>query len=337
VAERADGEQFIGDLYAGILRRQPSPKELRLWADTLEAGLASGRSHQDVVRKFVTSPEFRERTRVVPFFRDGHVHSPVVDPASLRGYPARNRLRTAADLPGLRLSVEAMASLWTRMLPLIESTPFSETDDGVHRFSYDNGLYPAGDAVILRAMILHYRPGQIIEVGCGAASACMLDVADEGSIPRFALTCIDRDTERVGRMIRPDDQVEILESAVQEVPPERFAALRAGDILFIDSSHVLKTGSDVHYALFYVLPVLQPGVIVHLHDVPFPFEYPELWIERNHSWNEAYAVQAFLMYNREFSILFWNSMLGVMRRDLLAAACPRMARNAGSSLWIVRN
>ena len=86
-------------------------------------------------------------------------------------------------------------------------------------------------------------------------------------------------------------------------------SLEPNDFLFVDSTHVLKTGSDVHYELFYLLPRLNPGVLVHFHDVGYPFEYPDKWIyELNYSWNEAYALRAFLMFNAEFSIKFWNSL-----------------------------
>ena len=81
---------------------------------------------------------------------------------------------------------------------------------------------------------------------------------------------------------------------VQDVPIDEFRALGSGDVLFIDSSHVLKTGSDVHRELFEILPALASGVLIHFHDIDYPFEYPDLFLfERRYSWNEAYAVRAF--------------------------------------------
>ena len=127
-------------------------------------------------------------------------------------------------------------------------------------------------------------------------TASLLDTADELSL-RPRITCIEPYPERLRSLLRTADEVEILETPVQKVSLSRFAELGSGDILFIDSTHVLKSGSDVHYELFEILPSLQPGVAVHFHDLPYPFEYPLQWVfEENYSWNEAYAPRAFLIY-----------------------------------------
>ena len=141
----------------------------------------------------------------------------------------------------------------------------------------------------------------------------------------------------VNNLLRPEDadRVELIASPVQEVPLDVFSELESGDILFIDSKHVLKTGSDVHYELFSVLPCLRPGVLIHFHDIQYPFEYPRKWVfENNNSWNEIYALRAFLMYNNEFRVLFWCSMLARANRPLLVSTFPLVLRNSGGSIWI---
>jgi hypothetical protein len=99
---------------------------------------------------------------------------------------------------------------------------------------------------------------------------------------------------------------------------------------------VLKTGSDVHYELFQMLPVLRPGVIVHFHDCPYPFEYPPKWVlEDNFSWNEAYALRAFLMYNSRFSIEFWGSLFRRQFHKEIAQEFPLLLKsNPGTSIWL---
>lgn len=135
----------------------------------------------------------------------------------------------------------------------------------------------------------------------------------------------------------PTDEVEVLVTNVQDVSPETFSSLDAGDILFIDSTHVLKSGSDVHFELFEILPRLQAGVVIHFHDIPYPFEYPDEWIvERNYSWNEAYALHAFLAFNDSFRITLWNSFLAATKREHLDLAGSKFPENPGSGIWITR-
>ena len=89
-----------------------------------------------------------------------------------------------------------------------------------------------------------------------------------------------------------------------------FRKLEPNDILFIDSSHVVKTGSDVQHIFFKILPEIKSGVYIHFHDVFYPFEYPKHWIFDNHwSWNEYYFLMAFLMYNTSFKIVLSTTYL----------------------------
>jgi predicted O-methyltransferase YrrM len=193
---------------------------------------------------------------------------------------------------------------------------------------------------MLRAVIAAERPRRIVEIGSGFSTACMLDSLDHFGLKQTRITCIEPFSARLRSVLRPGDEarVEIIERPVQGMALETFARLEANDILFIDSTHVLKTGSDVHYELFHILPVLKTGVLVHFHDCRYPFEYPaEFIFERNYSWNEAYALRAFLMYNAKFRVFFYNSLFARRFRDLAAAACPAFLRNPGSSIWLKVN
>jgi hypothetical protein len=105
-------------------------------------------------------------------------------------------------------------------------------------------------------------------------------------------------------------------------------------VLFIDSTHVSKAGSDVNHELFEILPRLKPGVLVHFHDVFWPFEYPEAWtFESRRSWNEIYLLRAFLSGNREYEIVFFNDYFRARHGDA-AAAVPKFAQNPGGGLWL---
>ena len=188
-------------------------------------------------------------------------------------------------------------------------------------------------------MIGHFRPRRVIEIGSGFSSACMLDAAEHAGLEEFHLTCIEPFPKRLKSVLRSDDEgtrVTIHERGVQQMPLDMFAALEPNDILFIDSTHVMKTGSDVHYEIFYILPVLKPGVVVHFHDCRFPLEYSDTQIfEKNYSWNEAYAVRALLMYSTRFKVFFSGSVFAREREALVRETIPDFLRNPGSALWLL--
>ena len=171
----------------------------------------------------------------------------------------------------------------------------------------------------------------------GYSTACALDTLDEVGLAQTRMTCIEPYPAALHRRLRSGDldRVTIIESIVQNVPVETFRELEDGDILFIDSTHVLKTGSDVHFELFDVLPSLKPGVLVHFHDIRWPFEYPaEFIFDRNFSWNEAYALRAFLMFNNRFSVFFYNSLFATLNQNLARETFPDFMLNVGSSIWL---
>jgi len=163
----------------------------------------------------------------------------------------------------------------------------------------------------------------------------MLDAAEHMLDARPAMTFIEPYPDRLDALLRSEDRTdcEILVSRVQDVPITRFTALGDGDILVVDSSHVAKTGSDVNHLFFEVLPRLQAGVLVHFHDIGFPFEYPLTWVEEGRSWNEAYLLRAFLSFNPAFRIELWNGALRTLRPDVFAGI-PKL--RGGSQIWLRR-
>jgi hypothetical protein len=116
-----------------------------------------------------------------------------------------------------------------------------------------------------------------------------------------------------------------------------FEELEAGDILFIDTSHVVAIGSDVNYLLLEVLPRLRPGVIVHVHDIYFPTEYPRDWVlNERRFWTEQYLLQAFLTFNSEYAVLLCNNFLSRHHGALMRETFPRSPWWGGGSCWIRR-
>ena len=131
--------------------------------------------------------------------------------------------------------------------------------------------------------------------------------------------------------------IQLLKVPLQDVDLNIFSTLTANDILFIDSSHVSKVGSDVNYLVFEILPRLKPGVYIHFHDIFYPFEYPKRWIcDLGISWNEAYLLRAFLQYNQSFCIALFINYLERFYPEQLRSLVPQSVGGAGGSLWLRR-
>ncbi|WP_085234337.1 methyltransferase domain-containing protein [Mycobacterium conspicuum] len=330
----AAAKEYVASLYATILQRDPTPAELVHWAST-----ATVMPPEQVYFAFVNSKEYRLRhhERAVPtMFPPGHCYSPVVDPSTIAKYMDQQYLQEPDDIKGIQFDEAAMVRFWKENAEFIKNTPFSEHDDGKNRYYY-NDMYPYGDAIMLSTMIAHFKPKNVIEVGSGFSSACMLDTVDQLGLSDFTMTCIDPDADRLRSRLREEDhsRVDIIEGLVQDVPVSTFSTLKENDILFIDSTHVLKTASDVHYELFSILPSLNKGVLVHFHDIQYPFEYPRQWLfEDNRSWNETYALRAFLMFNSAFEVLFWNGLFAHRQRALIQETNPLFLNNPGGSIWL---
>jgi hypothetical protein len=126
---------------------------------------------------------------------------------------------------------------------------------------------------------------------------------------------------------------------LEAVPLQDFAALGENDILFIDSTHVLRIGGDVQYEILELLPRLRPGVNVHVHDIFLPAEYPRRWVmEHRRFWTEQYVLQAFLAFNDAFRITWGSGFMHLRHPDLLAEAFPSYRRPeiGPGSLWMRR-
>lgn len=129
-------------------------------------------------------------------------------------------------------------------------------------------------------------------------------------------------------------KVTLHERRLQDIPLDVFSTLDKNDILFIDSTHVSKIDSDVNYILHEILPSLKSGVYIHFHDIFYPFEYPQDWIEAKRAWNEQYILRAFLEFNASFEIAFFNTFLEAVHREKILGMFPLAAKNEGGSLWL---
>lgn len=273
------------------------------------------------------------------FVPAGHFYSALPDLARVRAEAARIFPEPPRTLPGIQLREATQLELLERLRPLYETQPFSALRRPELRYFFENPAFGYPDALALHMLLRHFRPRRLIEVGSGYSSAVTLDTRDLFLGGSTELTFIEPYPELLRSLLRPGDEarVSVLGRPVQEVPLSVFEPLGPGDVLFIDSTHVSKVGSDVNHLYHEVLPRLRPGVLVHVHDVFHPFEYPLEWILEGRAWNEAYLLRAFLTGNPEWEIVLFNSFLMRFHRAWFAEHMPLFLKLAsGGSLWLRR-
>lgn len=276
----------------------------------------------------------RQAARFVP---PGHFYSPIPALEDVERDAARLFDLWPAELPGIDLNENGQVALLSQLSSYYPELPFSDHGARRHRFSFDNPMYSGSDAVCLYAMLRHVRPRRVIEVGSGHSSCLILDTNELFLDNQVACTFIDPFPQRLLSLLRPEDhaRIEIVTRPVQTVEIERFRQLEANDVLFIDSSHVAKIGSDVNHFFANVLPVLRPGVYVHFDDIYYPFEYPRQWVNEGRFWNEAYLLRAFLTFNSAFKVTLFDTFLRRFHR-VSFAQMPLCLSHPGSSIWLQR-
>jgi predicted O-methyltransferase YrrM len=216
--------------------------------------------------------------------------------------------------------------------------PESATGDPVEYF-VENGQYPPLDAWVLEAVMRYYRPRRMIEIGCGFSTLVSAWVNREHFDSKMSLTCI----EPYPRQFLTDGTVAGIDGLriekIQDTPLDLFELLERDDVLFVDTSHTVKTGGDVTWIFEEILPRLAPGVIVHIHDFFLPLEYPEPWVLEGWGWNEMYLVRSFLTFNEAFEIVWGTVYMLVNHLADVLSAFPNYQRYqamGGASLWIRR-
>lgn len=273
-----------------------------------------------------------------PAFPDGHFYSPVVDvPQTLAD---EERLWGAVSQPpGLDLNPSGHRRLLTEVFPsLIEGYDYpceGPPDDRLDRFYDFNGQFERQDPRVLFCMLRMARPRRIIEIGSGYSTLLMMDVNRRFLDGQAAITCVEPYPRPFLRQAHYAGEITLLDRRAQDLPVGMLAALDAGDVLFVDSSHVSKTGSDVNRIILQVLPSLRPGVYIHFHDIFIPADYPKEWIEMGLSWNEQYLLQAFLDFNPRFRVVYGCAIARELHARELRQFLGDNPTNGGS-LWLQR-
>jgi len=200
-------------------------------------------------------------------------------------------------------------------------------------YTWNNFFFRGIDASSLYTFIRTEKPKRGVEIGSGFSTHIALQATLENGLGR--ITCIE--PYPTPMLLELTKQIEIIQDKVQNVPLETFSSLESGDILFIDSAHVSCLGSDVNYELFKILPRLKEGVVVHIHDIFLPFEYPRDWvIDRRWYWNEQYILYALLRMSDAFEVILPNVYLQKRHPNAILDALPFLGQDAlsGSSIWL---
>ena len=178
-----------------------------------------------------------------------------------------------------------------------------------HQYTLPNGAFEWMDARMLHYFIQKKRPNKIIEIGSGNSTLMM-----ENTKRMFGLnteiTCIEPYPMEFLNTMHRAGKINLITDRLENIDLALFQTLEENDILFIDSSHVAKLGSDVMYYFTKIFPLLKKGVNVHIHDIFFPFDYPLDWLKAGRFWNEQYLLYVFLQYNTKYKIQFCNSYSG---------------------------
>ncbi|MGO8733898.1 MAG: class I SAM-dependent methyltransferase [Terriglobia bacterium] len=273
--------------------------------------------------------------RALVFSPPGHYNSPLLDIQSLGSDDSNLRFDGAEWWEHVNLRPGEQRSYYEDLLDGFPVLPFPHQKTDSYRYFTENDWFPLSDAFTLSGIIRREKLQRIIEVGSGFSSAVMLDTLDQ-THASVAVTFIEPYPDRLFSLLSPHDRsiATVLVRRVQEVSLSVFDQLEAQDLLFIDSSHVCKIGSDVTFILLRILPRLKPGVLVHFHDIFYPFSYPAAWIREGRAWNESLVLRAFLAGNPQFELVAFNSYVGFLFPDVFRDRFPAFLNNTGQSLWI---
>ncbi len=264
-----------------------------------------------------------------------HFYSPIPDTGMLA---ASKLWQQARDLAGIDWNLDCQIEHLAKLFPPFGAELADELDHGWlkrFRFSLANDAFVGADPAILYAFIRNYRPRTVIEIGSGHSSRVMAAAMSKNG--RGELISIDPFPSDQLVVEMSDFSHTIIRRQVEQLQSCFFDRLDSDDVLFIDSTHTVRTGGDVNFLFLEVLPRLKPGVIIHLHDIFLPEEYPREWLLKKHVfWAEQYLLHAFLLFNSSFEILMANHYLANEHPDLLRQCFPRLLSWGGASFWIRR-
>jgi predicted O-methyltransferase YrrM len=263
-----------------------------------------------------------------------HYYEPLFNPRHLRA-----PLDAVRSLPGIDWNVPGQLALLDQFTYQDELRRIPLEPTGKLEFYLHNGGFEAGDAELLYSIIRLCKPRRIVEVGCGFSTLLAETAIRKNREENPTYGCTHVCIEPYERPWLEQVGVTVKRQLVETVDTTLFTSLGANDILFIDSSHVIRPQGDVLFEFLEVLPLLAPGVLVHVHDIWSPRDYPSTWvIDQVDLFNEQYLLEALLSCSQDFEVVAGINMLARDHTEALAAALPGFARERATcnpgSFWL---
>jgi predicted O-methyltransferase YrrM len=251
-------------------------------------------------------------------------------------------LRDDRELNSLDMNAEQQLELLNQFRYNDELLAIPMEKTAKHEYHYNNGSFLSGDSEYLYNMIRHLKPANIIEIGSGFSTLMALKAIEknksENATYNSNMMCVE---PYEMAWLEKTDAV-VIRKKVEDIEMSFFEKLEANDILFIDSSHIIRPQGDVLFIYLRILPVIKPGVYIHIHDIFTPKDYLDEWIYKNiRLWNEQYLVEAFLSYNEHFKITGALNFLRHNYYNEFSSKCPILKKHIESgterepgSLWL---
>jgi hypothetical protein len=252
-------------------------------------------------------------------------------------YLKRN-LSLDRNLPGIDFNISVQLEILEKFNYNEEllKFPMNKVDNKLE-YCYNHGPFLAGDSEYLYNMIRLFKPIKMIEIGCGSSTLMAMNAHRKNTEIDPAYVCEHICIEPYEHAWLKECNVKVTRSLVENVDKELFCTLGKNDILFIDSSHVIRPQGDVLFEYLEILPILKPGVLVHIHDIFTPKDYPDEWVKSATLWNEQYLLEAFLCGNKDYEIIGATNFLMHHYYEQFSSKCPvlKMQGNKGpGSFWI---
>lgn len=269
-----------------------------------------------------------------------HYYEPMFNPKYLKYSLRENR-----NLPGIDLNIQEQLDLLKKFNYNEELLKFPiEKENSEIEFCYNDGMFRSGDAEYLYNLIRHFKPGKIIEVGSGHSTLMAINAIKQNQISDEAYKCDHICIEPYENKWLEKTNVKIIRNMVEDIDMSLFKSLKAGDIMFIDSTHMIRPQGDVLFEYLELLPQLNSGVIIHIHDIFTPKDYLDEWVKQPRFWNEQYLLEAFLSNNKDFRIIGATNYLMHNHYKDFSQKCPvlKMQRENGvdrepGSFWMMKN
>ncbi len=262
-----------------------------------------------------------------------HFYEPLFDPKHLSSDIGSKR-----PLPGIDMNVQGQLDLLNKFDYNEELMDIPAKKPKNLSFYYDNKSFGPGDAEYLYNVIRHFKPRKIIEIGCGNSTLMSVKAIEKNSTEDASHVCEMTCIEPYMNDWLEGLDVTVVRKKVEDIDAELFSRLDANDILFIDSSHVIRPQGDVLFEILQILPILKNGVLIHIHDIFSPKDYPEEWLFKMiRFFNEQYLLEAFLSCNPSFEVIGAINFLKHNHFQELSQKCPILKSRPESepgSYWI---